>query len=90
MRFLEDDLSVGFGGIVDALHQLGGDDSGIDVGSQLLAGADAAEEGIDLVLEVVAGLILGGGGDQSAALATSRQAITSRRRIPLIPVRTTL
>ena len=39
------------GGIVHRLHHAGGDDSLVDMGRKLFAGADAADEAVDLVLE---------------------------------------
>ena len=40
------------GGVVDALHDLGSEDSVVDVRGELLAGADATDEGVDLGLEM--------------------------------------
>ena len=46
----EVDFAVLLGGVVDRLHQLRGQDVPVDVRRELLPRADAAEEGVDLVL----------------------------------------
>ena len=45
------DFMSRIGGVIDCLHHAGSEDDGIDMGGKLLAGADAADEGVDLVLE---------------------------------------
>ena len=42
-------------GTVDGIHHLGSQDVAVDVGGQLLAGLDAVDEGVDLVLEQCCG-----------------------------------
>lgn len=57
-----------FSRIVDALHDLGGDNCVIDMRRQLFTGADAADKGINFSLEMVAGSIFGCRGKQRAIL----------------------
>ena len=56
------------GGVVDALHDLGSEDSVVDVRGELLAGADATDEGVDLGLEMRTGGVFGGRGEECAVL----------------------
>ena len=45
-RLIEGDFFPAFGGIVDRLHELGGDDGVVNMGGEALAGTDAVNEGV--------------------------------------------
>ena len=50
---LQLDFLAARGGIIHCLHHLCGNDNRVDVGRELFSGLDAANEGVDFVLEVV-------------------------------------
>ena len=53
---------------VNGLHHLGGDNDGVNVGGQLLAGFDAVDKAVNLVLEHLPCLELGGETDEAIVL----------------------
>lgn len=65
---IQNQFPVLIGGVVQRLHDARGDDRGIDVGGQLFTGLDAADEGVDFLLEMILGGEDGRVGNQGVVL----------------------
>ena len=67
-KLLKLNLFVTIGRIVECLHDLGRDNSVIDVRGEFLAGLDAVDKGVDLVLKVIVGFDFRSIADKGAVL----------------------